>query len=534
MEKITTDRSAATARRAGPDPSTPDAGAASSGLDASLAAVPLAAFLDEVAGVLRNGLPARLWVAATVLAARASAAGHTLELADPDAGQAATLRVFLPNSALAAIRRDLGIPLDPVLLVGLTTALRVAPSFTRRWHMGGRVEALSRDAAASLRVRLRERTVATLKREGLWDRQRSLPRPRDVTRVAVVHPAGAAGWGDIAGELARWQAAGLLRVRSCPAPFEGNRAESALATALRAAAEPLDGHRPDLVLVVRGGGARASLAVLDEEAVARAVLACPVPVVTGTGHAQDSTLADMVAWRAVDTPSKALALVAELIRVAAGAARADWRTIVGTALTALLTHAGQLDARRHAGLAAASQAVAAADRQLLQLWGGVRGELRAGAGRVLLLDAELDRVLAAMRERAPRLLEASGQALEQVLQAGLARATGLLGRADTGAALLGQTLARAGAVLEREGAGLRQVRGTVEDAAARQLEREAAALDQLLALAEAGDLGSMLARGLVAVTDETGRLVPTRAEAATQGRLLLRFGDGVLAVVPID
>ena len=281
-------------------------------------AIALSAFLDQVAGVLRAGLPERLWIEATVVDVKPSASGFTLELGDPTLERGATLRAFLSNTALATIRRDLALALDPVLLVGMTTCVQIVPQFSRRWGLGARVEALSRDACASLRVRLLERVIATLKRERLWDRQRTLPRPKDVTRIAVVHPAGAAGWGDIAGELARWERAGIVVVRSHRAPFEGEQASTAIVAALGAAVLPIEGHRPDLVLIVRGGGAKTSLAVLDEEMIARAILACPVPVVCGTGHAADRSLAGDVSWTNRDTPSKAIGLVADII---AGAAR---------------------------------------------------------------------------------------------------------------------------------------------------------------------------------------------------------------------
>ncbi len=359
------------------------AGPRASILEPDRNAVPLSAFLDQVAKLLRDGLPERLWVEATVIDVKASASGFTLELNDPALERgSATLRVFLPNAALVAIRRDLALALDPLLLVGLTTCLRITPHFSRRWHLGARVEALSRDAFASLKARLLERVIATLKRERLWDRQHAMPRPRDITRIAVIHPAGAAGWGDIAGELRRWERAGIVQVRSHPVPFEGERASAAIAAAFEVASLPLEGHSPDLVLIVRGGGARTSLAVLDDETIARAILACPVPVICGTGHAADQSLAGDVSWRHMDTPSKAIALVAEIIGAATRATAADWDAVLKDASTMMLTYAGQLELRQQAVTAAASHAIAAAGHHLAQLWcASKRG--RSLSGRIV-------------------------------------------------------------------------------------------------------------------------------------------------------
>ncbi len=70
----------------------------------------------------------------------------------------------------------------------------------------------------------------------------------------------------------------------------------------------------DLVLLVRGGGARTDLAAFDTEGVARAIATCAVPVLTGIGHEIDRTVADEVAHTAHKTPTAAAAAVADLAR----------------------------------------------------------------------------------------------------------------------------------------------------------------------------------------------------------------------------
>jgi exodeoxyribonuclease VII large subunit len=56
-------------------------------------------------------------------------------------------------------------------------------------------------------------------------------------------------------------------------------------------------------MVVRGGGDPSGLASLSDEDVARDLLAIPVPVITGLGHARDRTLLGEIAWRAADNPT---------------------------------------------------------------------------------------------------------------------------------------------------------------------------------------------------------------------------------------
>ena len=147
---------------------------------------------------------------------------------------------FLGTRERDAIARKLGAPLEPAHLVGLTVVLQVEPEFHPRWGMGGRVVDLSQALRESLMRRVIEEIRARLRREGLYDRQRRLPVPPDVVRVMVIHPAGAAGHADVAGELARWQAAGIIQVTSLPAPFEGPRAAPELVAALGRAVSGVD------------------------------------------------------------------------------------------------------------------------------------------------------------------------------------------------------------------------------------------------------------------------------------------------------
>ena len=149
----------------------------------------------------------------------------------------------------------------------------------------------------------------TLRDENLYDAQQRVPAP--VTLVAVIHPDRSAGWADVRTKLERLQDRGNLRDTSFPVPFEGRKAAWAIADAL---AQIGGGNAPpDVIPVIRGGGA-AGLACLADLALARAICRCRVPIVAGIGHASDRTIRDDSAWRAADTPSKALGTIKVVLR----------------------------------------------------------------------------------------------------------------------------------------------------------------------------------------------------------------------------
>jgi exodeoxyribonuclease VII large subunit len=501
----------------------------------SSAPVSVRTFLDHVATVLRVGLPERLWIEATVMSVRASTYGHTLELSDAGAETGtSTLRVFLAKGTLALVQRDLGIAVDPVMLIGMTTALLIAPSFTPRWHLGGRVEGLARAVVASLRQKILEQAVGQLKRDGLWNRQRKLLRPRDVTTLVVIHPSGAAGWADIASELERWQQAGIIRVKSIPAAFEGDGSAAGLVRALETAVPPVYGQRPDLVLIVRGGGARASLSAMDNEGLARAVCRCPVPVISGTGHAVDRTLVDDVAWRAVDTPSKALAMVGDMIAGPARAAAANHANIGAMTSALVERHASDLKGRREQLNTEARAALSQASGKLDGGWSKALAGAAIVRDRIDRLDFFAQQRLAGIYTSGSHLTAEQDQRARTTRDKAFNMAGSCFSRLDGGAAVMAQITARATTCVHDHSSVLQRPLEAVLRQATACLNSAERTIERLHGEAEARDIGGWLNRGLAIVTDKAGRLVPTRDAASHEGKLNLLFADGALAVTPIE
>lgn len=156
---------------------------------------------------------------------------------------------------------------------------------------------------------LRER----LEREGLFDTARKRPLPRFPLRIGLVTSPKGAALQDIRNVLARrWPLAELVLA---PAVVQGNAAPAAILAALQRLAE----EELDVALVARGGGSSEDLAAFNAEAIARAVFAFPVPVVTGVGHDTDIAIVDYVADVHAPTPSAAVER-----------ATPDWREVLGT------------------------------------------------------------------------------------------------------------------------------------------------------------------------------------------------------------
>jgi exodeoxyribonuclease VII large subunit len=149
-------------------------------------------------------------------------------------------------------------------------------------------------------LRLRER----LEKEGLFETERKRPLPPFPRVIGVVTSRDAAALRDVLTTLKRRNPS--VAVILFPVRVQGEGAAEEIAAALENA-----GRRGecDALLLVRGGGSIEDLWAFNEEIVARALRACPIPVVTGIGHETDFTIADFAADRRAPTPTAAAEVV---------------------------------------------------------------------------------------------------------------------------------------------------------------------------------------------------------------------------------
>jgi len=145
---------------------------------------------------------------------------------------------------------------------------------------------------------------ARLEAEGLFAAERKRPLPAFPRRIAIVTSPQAAALRDVLTTFMR--RAPHIALTLYPTPVQGEGAGARIAAALQAAGQ--DKH--DLVLLCRGGGSIEDLWAFNEEVVAHAIVACPVPVISGVGHETDFTIADFAADLRAPTPTAGAELAA--------------------------------------------------------------------------------------------------------------------------------------------------------------------------------------------------------------------------------
>ncbi len=172
------------------------------------------------------------------------------------------------------------------------------------------VAGLQPAGVGDLAIRLEE-LKARLAAEGLFAAERKRPLPTRPASVGVVTSASGAAWHDVRTVLARrWPLAEVILV---PCQVQGDGAGASVAGALERLGRFIDRPggpaKPEVTILARGGGSLEDLWSFNDEAVVRAIVGHPVPVVTGVGHEVDVTLADLAADVRAPTPSAAAELV---------------------------------------------------------------------------------------------------------------------------------------------------------------------------------------------------------------------------------
>ena len=145
----------------------------------------------------------------------------------------------------------------------------------------------------------RQKTIARLQEEGVWEMNRAVPMPLLVQRLAVVSSAQAAGYQDFCKELGR--SGYRFDLTLFDAVMQGTAAEESILMALGRVAERQEEF--DAVVIVRGGGSTTDLNCFNAYRLSSHVAQFPLPVLTGIGHDKDQSVVDMVAHLPLKTPT---------------------------------------------------------------------------------------------------------------------------------------------------------------------------------------------------------------------------------------
>lgn len=242
----------------------------------------------EVRALLERGLGA-LWLEAEISNFAKPASGHWY-FSLKDAGAQVRCAMFRQRNLLATI-----VPRDgQKVLVRARVGL-----YEPRGEFQLVVDHIEDAGLGALR-RQYEELLAKLAAEGLFVAARKRALPRLPRRIGVITSPTGAAIRDILQVLARRFPA--IPVLIYPVPVQGAQAAVQITAALTLAGVRRD---CDVLILARGGGSLEDLWAFNDEALARAIVASPIPVISGVGHEVDTTIADFAADLRAPTPSAA-------------------------------------------------------------------------------------------------------------------------------------------------------------------------------------------------------------------------------------
>ena len=151
------------------------------------------------------------------------------------------------------------------------------------------------------------RLKAKLAAEGLFDAASKRHLPAFPRGIGLVTSPNAAALADVLTALGR--RAPMIPIVLYPAPVQGADAAARLTAAVAQAAARASRDGIDVLILCRGGGSLEDLWSFNDEALARAIATCPIPVVSGVGHETDFTICDFAADVRAATPTAAAEFV---------------------------------------------------------------------------------------------------------------------------------------------------------------------------------------------------------------------------------
>lgn len=311
--------------------------------------VRLSEYLNAIQTVIKLSFDEGTWVKAEITSMSSKTGHYYFELAEKDQftdKTVATCRATLwrgqAQRLISQFKAESGIDLAK----NLTVLVKVRPNFSPQYGFSLNIEDIDSSYTLGDLAQKYQEIVRQLVDEELIDLNRSLPMPFDIRQVLVIAPEKAAGLGDFQKDANLLARHGVCEFSYAYATFQGIDAPKTIQKALFDTLQHWQDNRqslPDLVVIIRGGGAVNDLAYLNDYTLAAMLAQSPVPVWVGIGHERDRTILDEIAHRSFDTPSKVIAGIRNHIASVTEQAQSYFDTIQSIAHHAFNAGLAELD-----------------------------------------------------------------------------------------------------------------------------------------------------------------------------------------------
>lgn len=265
----------------------------------------LSQLLEQVELSLKKDFSSPTWIRAEILELQVNRRGHCyielIEKSQEDESILARARATIWASKFNMLKPYFETMAGMPLKSGIKILCRVNIGFHKVY--GFSINITDIDPAYTLGdlARKKQEVIKQLREEGVMDMNRELPFPTVPQNIAVISSETAAGYGDFMDSIRTGKQHFRLHTFLFQASMQGENAPGSIISALDAIHASEQDF--DCVVIIRGGGSRADLECFNHYDLAYYITQFPLPVITGIGHERDESVADLVAARALKTPT---------------------------------------------------------------------------------------------------------------------------------------------------------------------------------------------------------------------------------------
>jgi len=261
----------------------------------------------EIRSIIHGHFPENIWIIAEISEIKINAAGHCyLELIEKDQSTdkiKAKARATIWSFAFRMLKPYFESATGYELKQGIKILISVKVEFHEVYGYSLNITDIDPTYTLGDIEQKRQEIITRLQKEGVFNMNKELTLSPVPQKIAIISSETAAGYEDFINQLENNPYGYLFYYQLFPGIMQGEQAESSIIQAFERIFKYSDFF--DAVVIIRGGGSKSDLATFDNYNIAYYITQFPVPVLTGIGHEQDETIADMVAHTRLKTPTAA-------------------------------------------------------------------------------------------------------------------------------------------------------------------------------------------------------------------------------------
>lgn len=260
---------------------------------------------EHIRRALALNFPEAIWVRAEVAQVNESRGHYYFSLVEKDEsgnGILAKADAALWNSQFRVLRKKHGKKLlEELLQDHLDLLLKVSIDFHEQYGLKLMVEDIDPTYTYGKLAMQRQEVLKKLKKKKLFEKNGKLPLPDVLQNIAILSNERAAGYHDFVNQLQSNQYGYSFELTLFPIALQGEKVKDELTEQAKQIGDLR--KQFDCVVLIRGGGSKLDLAAFDNYEVVETLAKMKLPVLTGIGHEIDESIADMVAHKALKTPT---------------------------------------------------------------------------------------------------------------------------------------------------------------------------------------------------------------------------------------